>query len=124
MKLKLKSFKRAAGILLSLFFLAGIAMIGMSCSSSEYIPGKMDTALQQKIRETEKENEDEIIKFAGKTSKEINDEMKTKLESTGIKTESIIKDIFTASGNAESIKKVTLLDFVINLEIAKKLELK
>lgn len=124
MKLNLRLIARVSGILLSFLLLSGIIIIGVTCSSTEYIPGKMDTALQQKIRDTEKENGDDIIKFAGKTNKEINDEMKTKLESAGIKTESIIKDIFTASGNAESIKKVTLLDFVVNLEIAKNLDLK
>ena len=50
--------------------------------------------------------------------------MKTTLESTGIKTESIVQDIFTASGDIESIKKLTLLDFVTYLELVKKLDLK
>jgi hypothetical protein len=84
----------------------------------------MDVALQQRIRDIEKNNGDEIIQFNGKADSEISDELKTKLEATGIKTESIIKDIFTASGDKESIKKVTLLDFIVYLEIAKELELK
>jgi len=115
---------RLSRLMFALLLFCGILIIGISCSSSEYVSEKMDIALQQKIRDMEKNNGDEIIRFNGKTDREINDELKGKLESTGIKTESIIKDIFTASGNKESIKKLTLLDFIVYLEIAKELELK
>jgi predicted PurR-regulated permease PerM len=99
--------------------------IVIGCSSSaEYIPEKMDTPLQQRIRQLEKEDPNAIIQFAGKTNQSINEDMIAKLKSTGITTESIIEDIFTASGNAESIKKVSLLDFIVFLEIAKKLDIK
>jgi hypothetical protein len=84
----------------------------------------MDTPLQQRIRQLEKEDPNAIIQFAGKTNQSINEDMIAKLKSTGITTESIIEDIFTASGNAESIKKVSLLDFIVFLEIAKKLDIK
>jgi predicted PurR-regulated permease PerM len=99
--------------------------IVIGCSSSaEYIPEKMDAPLQQRIRQLENEDPNAIIQFAGKTNPSINEEMIAKLKSTGITTESIIEDIFTASGNAESIKKVSLLDFIVFLEIAKKLDIK
>jgi len=107
-----------------IFILFGIPILIVSCSSSEYIPEKMDTLLQQKIRQLEKENPNEIIQFTGKTNIPISDKIKTELQSTGITTESIVKDIFTASGNIESIKKLTLLEFVTYLELAKKLDLK
>jgi hypothetical protein len=100
-------------------------LLTAGCSSSpEYIPEKMDNSLLQKVKELEKEDSGALIQFAGKTTQSINDEMKIELEQTGIKTESIIQDIFTASGNAHSIKKVTLLDFVANLEMSKKLDMK
>lgn len=99
--------------------------IVIGCSSSaEYIPEKMDVPLQQRIRQLENEDPNAIIQFAGKTNQSINEEMIAKLKLTGITTESIIEDIFTASGNAESIKKVSLLDFIVFLEIAKKLDIK
>lgn len=105
-----------------LFVSIPLMILGCS-SSSEYIPEKMDTPLQQRIRQLEKEDPNAIIQITGKTSTPINEEMKTRIKSTGITTESIIQDIFTASGNVESIKKVTLLDFVVYLEIAKKLDI-
>jgi hypothetical protein len=100
-----------------------ILIVGCS-SSSEYKPEKMDTPLQQKIRELDNGNTYTIIQFAGKTSMPINDEMTTKLKSTGLTIESIIGDIFTASGTTESIKKVTMYDFVVYLELAQKLDIK
>ena len=107
----------------TLFFC--LPVMNISCSSSsEYIPEKMDTPLQQRIRQLEKEDPNAIFQFAGKTNRSINEVMIAKLKSTGITTESIIEDIFTASGNAESIKKVSLLDFIVFLEIAKKLDIK
>jgi len=102
----------------------GIPILVVSCSSAEYLPEKMDTSLQQKIHQLEKENSNSIVQLTGKTNAPINDEMKTRLENIGITTESIVKDIFTASGNVESIKKLTLLDFVIYLELVQKLDLK
>lgn len=104
--------------------LFGIPILIVSCSSSEFIPEKMDTPLQQKIRQLEKENPNEIVQFTGKTTIPISDEIKNQLQSTGITTESIVQDIFTASGNVESIKKLTLVDIVTYLELVKKLDLK
>ena len=124
MKNFLKLIKQVLFFLSLLILSLGIPILIVSCSSSEYIPGKMDTPLQQKIRQLEKENPNEIIQFTGKTNIPISDKIKTELQSTGITTESIVKDIFTASGNIESIKKLTLLEFVTYLELAKKLDLK
>lgn len=125
----MKDFFKIIKMPLSFFSLVilsiGIPVLIVSCSSSsEYISEKMDTSLQQKIRQLEKEDPSTIVQFTGKTIAPISDEMKTTLESTGIKTESIVKDIFTASGNIESIKKLTLLDYVTYLELVKKLDLK
>jgi hypothetical protein len=107
-----------------ILILFGIPILIVRCSSSEYIPEKMDASLHQKINQLEKENPDEIIQFTGKTNIPISDEIKTKLQSTGITTESIVQDIFTATGNVESVKKLTLLDCVTYLELAKNLDLK
>lgn len=104
--------------------LFGIPILIVRCSSSEYIPEKMDASLHQKINQLEKENPDEMIQFTGKTNIPISDEIKTKFQSTGITTESIVQDIFTATGNVESVKKLTLLDCVTYLELVKNLDLK
>lgn len=123
---KLKNIIKTAICLFSLSMpLMAVAVILAGCSSSaEYIPEKMDTPLQQRIRQLEKDDPNTIIQFAGKTNQSINEKMIAELKLTGITTESIIEDIFTASGNAESIKKVSLLDFIVFLEIAKKLDIK
>ena len=104
------------------FLIVPLMIFGCS-SSSEFKAEKMDSPLQQKIRQLEKESPDAAIQFTGKTNAPITDEMKTKLQSTGLKTESIIGDIFTASGTVESIKKASMLDFVVYMEIAKNLEI-
>ena len=110
-------------IAIPVLFVSIPLMILACSSSSEYMPEKMDTPLQQKIRQLEKEDPNAIILITGKTSTPITEEMITRIKSTGITTESIIQDIFTASGNVESIKKITLLDFIVFLEIAKKLDI-
>jgi hypothetical protein len=98
--------------------------MNIGCSSADYIPEKMESSLHQRIIYLEKEDPNAIVQFAGKSDKNINDEMKKKLESTGATIESVIQDIFTASGKAESIKKTSLLDFIVYLEIAKNLDIK
>ncbi len=110
-------------IAIPVLFVSIPLMILACSSSSEYMPEKMDTPLQQKIRQLEKEDPNAIILITGKTSTPITEEIITRIKSTGITTESIIQDIFTASGNVESIKKITLLDFIVFLEIAKKLDI-
>jgi hypothetical protein len=125
MKLKSKKMKSALLMFLLILSLPGITIMSIGCASSaEYIPEKLETPLHQRILYLEKEEPDILIQFAGKSNTSINDEMKKKLESAGLLIETIIRDIFTASGNAESIKKTTLLDFVVFLEIAKKLDIK
>lgn len=107
----------------SFFCLLSFIINGCS-SSTEYIPEKMDTPLKQKIRQLEKDAPETVIGFAGKTNQSINEDMITQLKSTGITMGSIINDIFTASGNVDNIKKVSRLDFIVFLEIAKELDIK
>ncbi|GIK23024.1 MAG: hypothetical protein PHY57_03450 [Ignavibacterium sp.] len=111
----------------SMFSFAMVAtslLFNISCSSSKYIPEKLETALQQEIRKYEKDNSHISIQFKGKTISSINEDMKSKLKEAGISIESVIGDIFTASGSVESIKKTTLLEFVVFLESAKQMDLK
>lgn len=124
MKYKSNRIKSALLIFILTLVLIGITIMNIGCSSADYIPEKMESSLHQRIIYLEKEDPNAIVQFAGKSDKNINDEMKKKLESTGATVESIIQDIFTASGKAESIKKISLLDFIVYLEIAKNLDIK
>jgi hypothetical protein len=90
----------------------------------EYIPEKLDTALRQKISKMDGSSSNNVIQIIGKTSTEINEEMKSKLEQAGISIESIIGNIFTASANPKSIKKATLLNFVVFIELTKTMDIK
>ena len=102
----------------------GITILFASCASSaEYDPSKMDSPLNERITYLEKENPDTVIQFTGKTNSGIDDQMKIELEQTGISVETIANDIFTANGNAESIKKASALPFVVSLELVKRLEI-
>ncbi len=102
----------------------GILLISGCAASAEYNPSKMDTSLNQKVRGLEKEDPGAMIQFTGKTSGSIDAQMRSELEATGINIETAAGDIFTASGNVESVKKVSLLSFVVYLELAKKLDIK
>lgn len=105
--------------------LGGVLILLTACSSSaKYNSTKMDTSLNQKILSVEKENPDLIIQFTGKTNEVINDQMKKELQDTGINIETVVSDIFTANGKVSSIKKASLLDFVVYLELVKKLDIK
>lgn len=118
LKIKKQFYPHLLFLFASTFFFPG-------CSSmTEYIPEKIDSPLHQRILFLEKEEPEALIQFMGKTSSVLNDKMKSGLESTGITIETIVRDVFTASGNIKSIKKSTLLDFVVFLEMAQKLELK
>lgn len=104
--------------------LGGASIFLTACAASaEYSPEKMDSPLNQKIRSLD-ENSETSIQFTGKTNDSINDQMKEELQDTGINIETVAGNIFTANGTISSIKKASLLDFVVYLELVKKLEIK
>jgi len=97
----------------------------INCSSSNsYKPEKMDAALQQKINSTDEENSDTPISFMGKCSSRINSAMEERIRSAGVNVESIVDKIFTATGKPGDVKKVSLIEYVVFLELAKKMDLK
>lgn len=110
--------------LVVLISFGGALLLNGCAASAEYNSSKMDTSLNQKITQLEKENPDSIIQFTGKTSENISDQMKSEIEETGIKVETTAGDIFTANGDINSVKKVSMLDFVVYLELVKKLDIK
>lgn len=105
--------------------LAGVLIFLTACSSSaKYNSTKMDTSLNQKILSLEKGDPNISIQFTGKTNAVINDQMKKELQETGINIETVVSDIFTANGTVSSIKKTSLLDYVVYLELVKNLDIK
>lgn len=110
--------------LFTVILIAVFSVLNLRCSSAEYIPEKLESSLHQQIRNYESDHSPTAIHFIGKINSDINENMKSQLEVTGITVESVIGDIFTASGSAESIKKTTLIDFVVFLELAKKMDMK
>ena len=110
--------------LFALATLTGILIFLTACSSSaKYDSTKMDTSLNQKILSLDKEDSDITIQFTGKTNAVINDQMKKELQETGINIETVVSDIFTANGTVSSIKKTSLLDYVVYLELVKNLDI-
>ena len=104
--------------------LAGMLIFFTACSSSaKYNSTKMDTSLNQKILSLEKEDPDITIQFTGKTNAVITDQMKKELQETGINIETVVSDIFTANGTVSSIKKTSLLDYIVYLELVKNLDI-
>lgn len=103
------------------FFIMSIAGCSGSC---EFTSEKMDTPLKMKINDLKKTDPGALIKFIGKCSREIDTEMDTQLKATGVNIESKIKEIFTASGTVAGIKKISALDFVVSLELAKRMDIK
>lgn len=111
--------------LFSFAILGGLVILLNGCAASaEYSPEKMDSPLNQKIRSMDDENSDMSIQFTGKAKDVVNEQMKKELQDAGINIETVAGDIFTANGTAGSIKKASLLDFIVYLELAKKLDLK
>ena len=110
--------------LVVLISFGGILVFNGCAASAEYNPSKMDTSLNQKIAELEKSAPEATIQFTGKTSTDINEQMRSELEGTGINVETSAGDIFTAQGDVTGVKKVSMLDFVVYLELAKELDIK
>jgi hypothetical protein len=111
--------------LFSFATLVGLVIFLTVCSSSaKYNSAKMDTSLNQKILSLENKDPNIIIQFTGKTNVVINDQMKKEIQDTGINIETVVSDIFTANGTVNSIKKTSLLDYVVYLELVRNLDIK
>jgi hypothetical protein len=110
--------------LFPVFFVSAILIFSGCSSSNDFMPEKMDTALNQKIQKNEKDDPDQVIQFLGKCSSSITPEIKDELQSSGISLESIVQNIFTATGTAAEIKKVSLFQFVTSLELVRHMDLK
>lgn len=94
-----------------------ISLIIFGCTSmNEDYQSKFDSHLRMELSDESKQDSDEIIKFFGKCNTEISTEMRSELEATGVSIESVIKDIFTASGTRQQLIELAKLESVIRLE--------
>ncbi|MCZ7601909.1 MAG: hypothetical protein C4543_08360 [Ignavibacteriales bacterium] len=96
-------------LLIVLFF------IGCGAMNEEY-QDKLDPNLLMELSDENSQNDDGLIQFLGKCRTEITAEMRTELEETGVSVESVIKDIFTATGTRKQIIELAKLESVIRLE--------
>jgi len=95
------------------FLTGGIIFALYSCAPSvPYFETKMDVKLKQKIAFLERDNSTEIISIIGKADKSISEEMKEQMIEQNVKVESVINNLFTASGNYKAIKNLAGLGFI------------
>jgi hypothetical protein len=102
-------------IALILFFLAG-------CAHTQDISlAKLDPMLKQQVIEHKKSSSEELISFVGRSKTTIDSTLQNDIESTGIRINSILKNIFTGKGSYKSIIKLSAKDYIQSLEASKKL---
>jgi len=99
---------------ITLVFIAGGIIFSLcSCySSAPYYETKMDVQLKEKIESLEQDNSAEIISVIGKADRTISEEMKKQMTMQNVYVESVINNLFTASGNHQAIKHLAGLDFI------------
>lgn len=94
-------------------------MLIFSCSSSQKLSSeKFDTPLRQKLVQVQESGSEELIQVIGKCAEPINDEMRESLAAIGITVNSVIGNIFTASGSAKQIREAAKLKFVSQLQLS------
>lgn len=92
-----------------------LLLIGCSTMNDDY-QNKFDSSLRMELSDESLKDSEQTIQFLGKCNTEITDKMKTELKETGVSIESVIKDIFTATGTREQIIELAKLESVIRLE--------
>jgi hypothetical protein len=78
----------------------------------------MDVQLKEKIASLEQYNSAEIISVIGKADKTISEEMKKQMTMQDVSVESVINNLFTASGSYKAIKYLAGLDFINYLSLS------
>lgn len=107
-----------------IFFLILFSIMSVTCSSPERnSDSKFDAPLRQKLASLD-DKSDVKVEFLGKCNAPINDEMKSQLVLTGIDIQTIINEIFTASGTPAQIKKTAEFNFVSQLQLSTERKIK
>ena len=107
--------------LLMLFFLS-VFLFGCA-NSGEVSMDKLDAALKQKISEYKNNGIKEEIRFIGICNKEINEQTRQDIKSTGVIVNSVSKDIFTGRGNYNSILKLSGKDYLTSLRAPREVKI-
>ena len=92
-----------------IFMVLFLLLTIIGCSSVENNNSKIDSALRQELNNY---TGAKPIQFFGKCVRNIDDEVKSQIEATGVKVESVVKDIFTANGSAEQIFDLAELEII------------
>ena len=109
------------GLLVLLF----IAAIFVKCSSKDFEgSSKFESALNMKLREMLSANKSGEIGIILKVKDSLKTSQKKMLEETGITLGSVTGNIFTATGTPKEIIKLDDLDFVTQVQLAKRNYLK
>ncbi|MCO6473285.1 MAG: hypothetical protein PHW27_06705 [Melioribacteraceae bacterium] len=98
-----------------LFLLHIFLIIGCSTMNDTY-QNKLDHNLNMELSDESNKDSEEIIRFVGKCKNEITADMRAEIEQIGVSIESVIKDIFTASGTRKQIIECAKIESVIRLE--------
>lgn len=100
------------------FLMFVLAFILACASSHSNKPQKLDAPLQQKVEAAEKSGSEEPIQVLGKCSQPVSEEMRAQLAASGATINTVVGDIFTASGTARQIRKLAKHDRVIQLSLS------
>ncbi|MAT58257.1 MAG: hypothetical protein CMF23_09820 [Ignavibacteriae bacterium] len=105
-----------------LLFMLVILISGCGTMNNDY-QYKIDPILRAEINNSDEISDSVEYNFLAKVKEQITDLERKKIEETGIKIESVIKNIFTGKGRLKSINELAKLDFIIAIEKSNENEL-
>jgi predicted hydrolase (HD superfamily) len=120
----------------ALLYILGMCFVAAACSAGETPHGfdpHIKPSLKQKFeasalvefesmkREAAASKQFKVIV---RTANELTPSQKIKVEETGLAVDSVSGDVFTASGSYEALLKIAGFDFVVYIELSKKLKQK
>ncbi|GAB4369811.1 MAG: hypothetical protein Kow0042_11700 [Calditrichia bacterium] len=95
------------------------SVLFINCASTHRVENqKFDAPLKQKLAEIEKQESGEVVQVFVKCSRSIDEDMRSALEKTGVTVESVLGDVFTGSGSAKQIRRLSKLDFVTQINLS------
>lgn len=105
-----------------LLFMLVILISGCGTMNNDY-QYKIDPILRAEINNSDEISDSVEYNFLAKVKEQITELERKKIEETGIKIESVIKNIFTGKGRLKSINELAKLDFIIAIEKSNENEL-
>lgn len=105
-----------------LLFMLVILISGCGTMNNDY-QNKIDPILRAEINNSDEISDSVEYNFLAKVKEQITDLERKRIEETGIKIESVIKNIFTGKGRLNAINELAKLDFIIAIEKSNENEL-